>query len=99
MDELGPDAARWSPAVKPATRFERAMWAALGLFLLASVATASCVLFALPFQFFGAGVVAMFGTGVGALFTRGLHEAHQLTTPAPWSAPAGSGDDWEVGEA
>lgn len=76
------------------------MWSAFGLFLLASLGTTAAVLFSAPFQFFGAGVVAMFGTGTAAVFTRGLHEAHQLTTPIPPPpVSVGSDDDWELGEA
>jgi hypothetical protein len=62
-------------------RFEYVMWAAFGLFLASTLATAAAVLFACPFQFFGAGVVAMVGTGTGAVFARGLHEAHHLAAP------------------
>lgn len=63
------------------------MWLALGLFLFASLATSGVVLCGWSFNAFGAGVVAMFGTGAGAVFARGVHQdskiGHRVTAVDP----------------
>ena len=55
------------------------MWTSLALFLTVSLATAATVLFACPVQYFGAGVVAMVGTGLATMLAREIHQGQQLT--------------------
>jgi hypothetical protein len=57
------------------------LWWSLALFYACVAVTVGCLLFAVPFQFFGAGVCATFGAYIGAMHARTIYEGSQAGQP------------------